>query len=54
MKDISKLTDEEKAVVLAKREYMRRWRENNPNKQLEYSNRFFSKKAAEIINSTAQ
>lgn len=54
MKDISKLTDEEKAVVLAKREYMRNWRKSNPDKQREYSDRFFSKKAAEIINSTAQ
>ena len=45
MKDISKLTPSERAVVLAKREYMRRWRESNPTKQQEYNNRFFHKKS---------
>lgn len=54
MKDITKMTNEEKAVVLAKREYMRRWREANPTKQKEYNKRFFTKKAAEILNPTAQ
>lgn len=43
MKDMSKLTPEEKAVVLARREYQRKWREKNPTKQKEYSDRFFSK-----------
>lgn len=54
MKDLSKMTDEEKAVVLAKREYMRKWRKSNPTKQQEYNNRFFSKKATETVNPAAQ
>lgn len=45
MKDISKLTPEEQAVVLAKREYMRKWRAANPDKQKEYNDRFYSKQA---------
>ncbi len=47
MLDLSKLTDKEKAVVLARREYMRKWRTANPDKQKEYSDRFFEKQMKE-------
>ncbi len=43
MKDLSKLSDTEKSVILARREYMRQWRKNNPQKQKEYEERFFAK-----------
>lgn len=43
MKDLSKLSDTEKSVILARREYMRQWRKNNPQKQKEYTERFFAK-----------
>ncbi len=46
MKDLSKLSDMEKAVILARREYMRKWRKNNPQKQKEYTDRYFAKLAA--------
>ena len=43
MKDLEKLTDEEKKAIIARREYMRQWRKKNPLKQKEYSTRFFAK-----------
>ena len=45
MKDLSKLSEAEKAITLARREYMRKWRAKNPTKQKEYNDRFFSKQA---------
>lgn len=46
MKDISKLIEQEKAIILARREYMRQWRQKNPHKQKEYNDRYFAKLAA--------
>lgn len=46
MKDVNHLTEQEKAIVLAKREYMRQWRKKNPQKQKEYTDRYFAKLAA--------
>jgi hypothetical protein len=46
MKDIKQLTEQEKAIVLARREYMRQWRKKNPKKQKEYTDRYFAKLAA--------
>lgn len=47
MKDTSKLTEQEKNIVLARREYMKQWRQKNPHKQKEYTDRYFAKLAAE-------
>ena len=45
MEDTSKLTEQEKAIVLARREYMKQWRQKNPHKQKEYTDRYFAKLA---------
>lgn len=45
MKDIKQLTEQEKVIVLARREYMRQWRKKNPKKQKEYTDRYFAKLA---------
>lgn len=45
-KDVNKLTEQEKAIILARREYMRQWRQKNPHKQKEYTDRYFAKLAA--------
>ena len=47
MKDLSKLPEAERAVILARREYMRKWRKKNPEKQKEYAERFFTKQMQE-------
>lgn len=46
MKDVEMLSEKEKAIVLARREYMKQWRKNNPKKQKEYTDRYFAKLAA--------
>ena len=46
MRDLSKMTEQEKKAVLARREYMRQWRKKNPTKQKEYTERYFAKLAA--------
>ena len=46
MKDLSKMTEQEKKAVLARREYMKQWRKKNPTKQKEYTERYFAKLAA--------
>lgn len=46
MRDLSKMTEQEKIAVLARREYMRQWRKKNPTKQKEYTERYFAKLAA--------
>lgn len=48
MIDTSKLSPEEKAIRLAKREYARKWRKANPEKSKEYINRYWKKKATEV------
>ena len=45
MRDLSKMTEQEKKAVLARREYMRQWRKKNPTKQKEYTERYFAKLA---------
>lgn len=43
MTDISKLTPEEQAVILARRSYQKKWRENNKDKVKAANERFFKK-----------
>ena len=50
MTDISKLSENEKAVVLAKRAYFRNWRKNNKEKAKAYQQRYWEKKAQEQQN----
>lgn len=45
MKDLTNLSEEEKAVILARREYQRKWRENNKDKVKAHNERFFRKQA---------
>ena len=45
MKNLAVLTEKEKAVIIARREYMKDWRKRNPTKQKEYSDRYFAKLA---------
>lgn len=52
MIDISKLSPEEKAIRIAKREYARKWRKANPDKAKQYIQRYWKKKAAEVTNET--
>ena len=41
MKNLTNLSEEEKAVILARREYQRKWRENNKDKVKAHNERFF-------------
>ena len=47
MIDISTLSDEERAIIKARREYQRRWREANKDKVKEHNKRFYEKMAKE-------
>lgn len=46
MKNLAVLTEKEKAVIVARRAYMKQWRQKNPHKQKEYTDRYFGKLAA--------
>ena len=50
MADISKLPKEEQAAILAKREYYRKWRENNKDRVKEHNRRYWLKKAKAAAN----
>ena len=39
---------QEKAVILARREYQRKWRENNKDKVKAHNERFFKKQAEKL------
>lgn len=47
MTDISKLSESEQAVILARRAYFRKWREKNREKARGYLQRYWEKKAQE-------
>ncbi len=51
--DIANLSEEEKAIVLARRAYKKAWRENNKEKIKAANDRFY-KKQAEKLASQAQ
>lgn len=53
MTDIANLSEEEKAIVLARRAYKKAWRENNKEKIKAANDRFY-KKQAEKLASQAQ
>lgn len=44
------LSEEEKAIVEARRAYKKAWRESNKERVKEYDRRFWAKKAAELNN----
>ena len=44
-KNFEKLSEKERALVLARREYARQWKKKNPGKQEEYLRRFYEKQA---------
>lgn len=44
MKDISNLTQEEQAAILARREYFRNWRMNNKDKVRQHNANYWKKK----------
>lgn len=46
MADISKLPEEEQAAIIARREYYRKWRENNKDKVKAHNHRYWIKKAS--------
>ncbi len=48
MKDLTNVSEEEKAVILARREYQRKWRENNKDKVKAHNERFFKKQAEKL------
>lgn len=50
MADISKLPKEEQAAILARREYYRKWRENNKDKVKVHNHRYWIKKAKAATN----
>lgn len=57
MVDVSKLTEEERAEIEARRAYKKAWRDANKDKIKEYNRRFYTKRAAELtadIKNTAQ
>ncbi|MCR4861889.1 MAG: phosphatase [Ruminococcus sp.] len=44
MKDISNLTQEEQAAILARREYYRKWRKANKEKVKQHTANYWKKK----------
>ena len=50
MADISKLPINEQKVILARREYFRKWRQANKDKVREHNRRYWQKKALENSN----
>lgn len=48
MIDVSKLSEEERAVVLARREYYRKWKKKNAEKVKATNARFFKRQAEKI------
>ena len=47
MININTLSPEERKIVEARREYQRKWREANKEKEKEHNKRFYEKKAKE-------
>lgn len=54
MKDLEKLTEDEKAVVIARREYYKKWRSENAAKVKANQARFFLKHAAKPTKQTTK
>lgn len=48
--NLEMLSEEEKAIVEARRAYKKAWRESNKERVKEYDRRFWAKKAAELNN----
>lgn len=53
MTDISKLTPAERELVLARREYKRRWRQSNPDKVRAANERFYQRQAEKLAAESA-
>ena len=49
MADISKLPKEEQAAILVKREYYKKWRDNNKDRVKEHNRRYWIKKAQTAV-----
>lgn len=54
MKDVSKLTAEERATVIAKREYARKWRAKNPDAIKRANERFYLRQAEKLSGKTTE
>lgn len=54
MIDVSKLSEEERAVVLARREYYRAWKKKNAEKVKATNARFFMKHAEKLVEKAEQ
>ena len=52
MNDISNLTKEEQAAIIARREYYRKWRKANADKVKENNRRYWQKKGEELLKGT--
>ncbi|MGN0623917.1 MAG: phosphatase [Oscillospiraceae bacterium] len=48
MKNIKKLSHEEQALILAKREYHKKWRAKNKDKVKAANDRFYKKQAEKL------
>lgn len=48
MIDVKKVSPAERDVILARRAYMRKWREENPEKVRAAKERFFKRKAEKL------
>ena len=54
LKGVDTMSNPDDAATKARREYMRRWRKNNPDKVRENNRRYWEKKAKEYRESLAQ
>lgn len=54
MIDVSKLSEEERAIILARREYYRKWKAKNKDKVKANQDRFYKKQAEKLAEENAQ
>ena len=54
MIDVNTLSEEEKAVILARRAYKKVWRENNKDKIKAANDRFYKKQAKKLSEQTKE
>lgn len=54
MVDINSISQEERRIIEARREYQRKWRAENKDKVQQHNKRFYEKKAAENKRKSAE
>lgn len=54
MVDIDTISQEERRIIEARREYQRKWRAENKDKVQQHNKRFYEKKAAESKKNTTE